>query len=77
MKKILTLLILIAATALPHARADEPARVLFTRMIAHWDAPGDPDYVKFVEEARPEVAQVGFYGAHFWSLSHTAKFAGH
>src|SRR5581483_11558637 len=23
------------------------------------------------EEAKPEVVQVGFYGAHFWSLAHT------
>lgn len=77
MKQIFALCIGIIAAALPPARADEPARVLFTRMIAHWDAYGDPDYVKFVEEARPEVAQVGFYGAHFWSLSHTAQFAGY
>lgn len=59
------------------SRADDPPRVLFTRMIAHWDSYGDPDYLKFVEDARPEVAQVGFYGGHFWSLSHTAQFAGY
>ena len=58
-------------------RADEAPRVLFTRMIAHWDGYGDPDYLKFVEEARPEVAQVGFYGGHFWSLAHTPQFAGY
>jgi len=58
-------------------RAAEAPRVLFTRMIAHWDGYGDPDYLKFVEEARPEVAQVGFYGGHFWSLSHTPQFAGY
>src|SRR5258707_709429 len=59
------------------SRAAEPPRVLFTRMIAHWDSYGDPDYLKFVEEAHPEVAQVGFYGGHFWSLSHTPQFAGY
>ena len=26
----------------------------------------------FVDDAKPEVAQVGFYGAHFWSLADTA-----
>jgi len=46
-------------------------------MIAHWDGYGDPDYLKFVEEARPEVAQVGFYGGHFWSLAQTPQFAGY
>jgi hypothetical protein len=30
-------------------------RVRFTRLIAHWAEYGDADYLKFVEEARPEV----------------------
>lgn len=59
------------------ANADDAPRIRFTRMIAHWDAYGDPEYLKFVDDARPEVAQVGFYGGHFWSLSHTAQFAGY
>ena len=37
------------------SRADEPARFEFTRLVAHWDQYGDPDYVKFVREAQPEV----------------------
>ncbi len=49
----------------------------FTRMVAHWAAYGDPDYLKFIEEAEPEVAQIGFYGAHFWSLVHTPQFGGY
>ena len=49
----------------------------FTRLVAHWDAYGSPDYLKFIEEAQPEVAQVGFYGAHFYSLVHTAEFGGY
>ncbi|HEX8204337.1 MAG TPA: hypothetical protein VF590_27915, partial [Isosphaeraceae bacterium] len=59
------------------ARADGPPRVEFTRMVAHWDSYGDPGYLEFVREARPEVAQVGFYGAHFWSLGHTPQHAGY
>ena len=58
------------------ARADEPPRFEFTRMVAHWDRYGDPEYLKFIREAQPEVVQVGFYGAHFWSLGHTAQFDG-
>jgi hypothetical protein len=41
-------------------RADKPARFEFTRMVAHWDRYGDLEYLKFVREAQPEVAQVGF-----------------
>src|SRR5262245_4681363 len=56
-------------------QASEPSqtgqRFEFTRMIAHWAGYARPDYLSFVEEARPEVAQVGFYGAHFWSLAGT------
>ncbi len=58
--------------------AAEPPRFEFTRMIAHWDAYGnDKDYLAFVDEAQPEVCQVGFYGAHFWSLAHTDQYAGY
>ncbi|MDA1213801.1 MAG: hypothetical protein O2955_14895 [Planctomycetota bacterium] len=58
--------------------ADEPSRFEFNRLIAHWDAYGDDkDYLSFVEECRPQIAQVGFYGAHFWSLSHTDQYAGY
>ena len=54
--------------------AAEPQRIFFTRLIAHWTDYGDPDYLKFVEEAKPEVAQVAFYGGHFWSLAHTPQY---
>jgi len=59
------------------AMAQAP-RLEFTRMIAHWDAYGEKDaYLSFVSDAQPEVAQVGFYGAHFWSLVHTPHYAGY
>ncbi|MBA4188858.1 MAG: hypothetical protein C0467_12745 [Planctomycetaceae bacterium] len=59
--------------------ADPPKthRVEFNRLIAHWDAYGDDDYLKFVEEARPEVCQLGFYGGHFYSLVHTPEYKGY
>ncbi|MEW6156717.1 MAG: hypothetical protein AB1813_04755, partial [Verrucomicrobiota bacterium] len=43
----------------------------FTRLIAHWAGYADSGYLSFVEDAKPEIAQVGFYGAHFWSLADT------
>ena len=52
-------------------------RFEFTRMVAHWAKYDSDDYLKFIEEADPEVAQIGFYGAHFWSLVHTPQFAGY
>lgn len=52
-------------------------RFEFTRMIAHWDSYGDDDYLTFVEEARPDVCQVGFYGGHFYSLVHTPEYKGY
>src|SRR5688572_5628354 len=69
---------LLAALFLLTETADaQPRRFEFNRLIAHWYAYGNPDYLKFVEEARPEVCQVGFYGAHFWSLAHTPQFKGY
>src|SRR5256885_11514805 len=52
-------------------------RFEFTRMIAHWSGYANTGYLAFVEDARPEVAQVGFYGAHFWSLADTAFGGGY
>jgi hypothetical protein len=40
-------------------------------MVAHWTDYADPGYLPFIEDAKVELAQVGFYGAHFWSLAHT------
>jgi len=31
----------------------------FRRMVAHWADYADPGYLSFIEEAKPEVAQVG------------------
>jgi hypothetical protein len=52
-------------------------RLEFRRMIAHWTDYGDPAYLEFIDEARPEVVQVGFYGGHFWSLVHTPQYKGY
>jgi len=52
-------------------------RFEFTRLIAHWSGYADPGYLSFVDDAKPEVAQVGFYGAHFWSLADTPQGSGY
>jgi hypothetical protein len=57
--------------------AEPIERPEFTRMVAHWAEYADPQYLAFIEEARPEVVQVGFYGAHFWSLAHTPHGKGY
>jgi hypothetical protein len=59
------------------AHAEEPKRLEFTRMCAHWTNYAEPEYLEFIRDAKIEVAQVGFYGAHYWSLSHTKEGAGY
>ncbi|HBO52099.1 MAG TPA: hypothetical protein DD471_08965, partial [Planctomycetes bacterium] len=49
----------------------------FTRLVAHWDEYSSEGYLKFLDEVKPEVAQVGFWGAHFWSLSATPHGKGY
>src|SRR5688572_23031891 len=61
----------------PAAPAQVMQRLEFTRMVAHWSDYGRPDYIDFINEAQPEIAQVGFYGAHFWSLVHTPQYGGY
>jgi hypothetical protein len=46
-------------------------------MIAHWAGYADPGYLSFVDDVKPEVVQVGFYGAHFWSLADTPHGGGY
>lgn len=52
-------------------------RVEFTRMVAHWSEYKEPAYLDFIKEAEPELVQLGFYGAHFWSLAHTPQYKGY
>ena len=33
----------------------------FTRLTAHWDEYSSDEYLKFLDEVKPEVAQVGFW----------------
>lgn len=58
--------------------ADPPRqRAEFTRLIAHWAEYADDDYLTFVEDAKPDVCQIGFYGGHFYSLAHTKEYKGY
>ena len=66
-----------AAPASSVNTASSRPRFEFTKMVAHWDAYHDPAYLPFIEAAQPDIAQLGFYGAHFWSLSHTAAYNGY
>jgi hypothetical protein len=52
-------------------------RLEFTRMVAHWAGYADPGYLPFIDDVKPEIAQVGFYGAHFWSLVDTTSYGGY
>src|SRR5207248_10952709 len=52
-------------------------RLEFTRMVAHWAGYGDTNYLPFIDDVKPEIAQVGFYGAHFWSLADTTSYGGY
>jgi hypothetical protein len=42
-------------------------------MLVHWRQYTDPGYLAFVDEAQPEVVQVGFYGVDFWAFSKRAQ----
>lgn len=65
-----------AGTAFPGPK-EGAQRLEFTRLVAHWTSYGEPAYLKFLEDAQPDIAQVGFYGGHFYSLSHRKEGAGY
>ena len=52
-------------------------RFQFTRMLAHWANYAEPGYLDFINETKPDLVQLGFYGAHFWGLAHTPQYKGY
>ena len=67
-----------ASVAAPPANTTVVApRLEFTRLVAHWTDYAKPEYLKFLDEAQPDIAQVGFYGGHFYGLAHTKYFGGY
>ena len=68
---LLVLLIIPLGCEMPQPEPEpEAERLEFTRMIVHWRQYLEPGYLEFIEEAEPEIVQVGFYGADFWTLAH-------
>src|SRR5262245_11924992 len=51
------------------APAEPPRRVEFTRLVDHLVGYDDPGYLKFIEDLKPEIVQVGWYGAHLYGPS--------
>jgi hypothetical protein len=70
---------LLATNALlvKNGMAQEPERLEFTRIVAHWANYADDDYLSFIADAEPDLAQLGFYGGHYWSLAHTPQYSGY
>src|SRR5262245_2561652 len=68
------LFLIVAATA---AYPQPAPRLEFRCMVAHSTDYADPEYLKFIDEAKPEIVQVGFYGGHFYSLVHTPQYKGY
>jgi hypothetical protein len=79
--RLASIAVLLVAASSASLLAAEPAsgskRHEFTTMIAHLAGYGHPGYIEFVRDARPDVAQFGFYGAHFWGLVHTPQYNGY
>ena len=71
MKSLLPLLLLVSALASGSSPAPAAEPFWFNTLIANWTDYGTPEYLDFVGEAKPQVAQVGFYGVTFYSVAHT------
>lgn len=74
---IVTLVLLASFTNLSLAQTNPSTPREFSTLVAHWAEYADPEYLPFLAEAQPDIAQVGFYGAHFWSLAHTPHGKGY
>ncbi|MBT5908659.1 MAG: hypothetical protein HOH25_02595, partial [Opitutae bacterium] len=56
---------------------EDSDRFEFTRMLAHWANYAEAGYLDFINETKPDLVQLGFYGAHFWGLAHTPQYKGY
>lgn len=69
-----TLAVLTGCSGAPISSTKESAagasRREFTRMTVHWQEYLRPGYLEFLHDIRPEIVQVGFYGADFWTVAH-------
>lgn len=70
---VLVLALLAHTPGLPAAQTNG----WFNTLVAHWTDYATPEYLDFLAEARPEIAQVGFYGITFYSLAHTPFYKGY
>lgn len=79
MRAVLFALLVLAMLVRGSVLAADPPRqrAEFTRLVAHWAEYADDDYLTFVEGAKPDVCQIGFYGGHFYSLAHTKEYKGY
>lgn len=78
MRVTFSLIALLGLISALHAQSPKPApRFEFTRLTSNWTHYGTPEYLKFVKDARIEVAQVGEYGGHFYALVHTPEYKGY
>lgn len=65
------LTVLLSSLVLAEAISPAAEPFWFNTLVAHWTDYGSPEYLDFIGEARPQVAQVGFYGITFYSVAHT------
>lgn len=77
MRSLLPVLLCLLLSARAANSAPHGERFEFTRMIAHLAGYADPGYLDFLQQARPELVQFGFYGAHFFNLVHTPHYGGY
>ena len=56
---------------------DSGQKKYFNRYVALLAMAGDPAFVSFLEEARPQVVQMGFYGPQLYALGDTELGSGY
>jgi hypothetical protein len=76
-RRVSALLLLLLALPAGAETKEERKGFEFTRMLAHWANYAEPGYLDFIDETKPDLVQLGFYGAHFWGLAHTAQYKGY
>jgi len=76
-RRVSALLLLLLALPAGAETKEERKGFEFTRMLAHWANYAEPGYLDFINETKPDLVQLGFYGAHFWGLAHTPQYKGY
>ena len=71
------LLLCLCVLLIAPLQAKQPPSIWFNTLVANWPDYAKPEFLQFLHDAKPEVAQVGFYRLSYYSFVPNAMIKGY